>query len=381
MATVLSAKVYAMNKTVSKNLGLVLAGLGVWVLALVSCDKFPSKSEKGSLSWRFNGMPASRAAPVDIPDTDDFILEVMDVNGKVLYKGKYGASPESIDVEPGNYSIRVRSRDFSSPEFSAPQFGDEQVVSVVSGASTKAKLSCSQLNSGLRLVFSEAFPSDYPGGKVKLSSPDGTLDYAYSEKRIAYFRPGSVSATLSAQGTTTQLLTRNLEPCEILTIGLSGPSLSGGGSSGGNTELGATITVDTSRVWNSEDFTVGSEDDEAGGTKASAYGVSQAKRHVGEKGVWIVGYIVGGDLSSKEDGISFSRPFVSNTNIAIASRSNVSSKSSCMSVQLQKGKFRDALNLVDNPGLLGRKVYLKGSIVDSYFGLPGIQSISDFEVK
>ena len=52
-----------------------------------------------------------------------------------------------------------------------------------------------------------------------------------------------------------------------------------------------------------------------------------------------------------------------------------------MSVQLLKGDIRDALNLVDNPELLGRKVYMKGDIVESYYGIPGIKNITDFVIQ
>ena len=49
-----------------------------------------------------------------------------------------------------------------------------------------------------------------------------------------------------------------------------------------------------------------------------------------------------------------------------------------MSVQLSAGELRDALNLVDNPGNLRRKVYLRGDIVDAYYGLPGIKNLSEY---
>ncbi|MGN1214631.1 MAG: DUF6359 domain-containing protein [Candidatus Cryptobacteroides sp.] len=49
-----------------------------------------------------------------------------------------------------------------------------------------------------------------------------------------------------------------------------------------------------------------------------------------------------------------------------------------MSVKLVSGDIRNALNLVDNPTLLGRKVYLKGDLVSAYYGIPGIQNITEF---
>jgi hypothetical protein len=50
-------------------------------------------------------------------------------------------------------------------------------------------------------------------------------------------------------------------------------------------------------------------------------------------------------------------------------------------VQLQQGDIRDALNLVDNPELLGRQVFLKGNIVPSYYGLPGLQGLSEYALS
>lgn len=102
-------------------------------------------------------------------------------------------------------------------------------------------------------------------------------------------------------------------------------------------------------------------------------------RHTGEEDVWVYGYIVGGDLSSS--GASFTPPFKSRTNIIIAARSSTADKSSCMSVQLQKGDIRDALNLVDNPDILGDQIFLKGNIVEAYYGIPGIQGITEYEFK
>ena len=41
-------------------------------------------------------------------------------------------------------------------------------------------------------------------------------------------------------------------------------------------------------------------------------------------------------------------------------------------------KIRDALNRVDHEDTLGKKVFLKGDIVPSYYGIVGIQSISEY---
>lgn len=142
---------------------------------------------------------------------------------------------------------------------------------------------------------------------------------------------------------------------------------------------GFSISVDTARVWYEDSYTIGSGSGAApGSTMETAFSVSQAKENIDAKDVWVCGYIVGGDMTSSKTGISFEPPFTSATNIAIASRSSVSDKSSCLSVKLVSGEIRNALNLVDNPSLLGRKVYLKGDLVSAYYGIPGIQNISEY---
>ena len=203
--------------------------------------------------------------------------------------------------------------------------------------------------------------------------PRAALDLKKIEETEAV--PGSVSVILK-EGTSSQtLVTRNLEAREILSLGITCPSSAGTSADGGSS---ISIRVDTLRTWTEEEYTIGSGQGDPGVSSSEAYSVSQAKEHAGEKGVWVCGYIVGGDLSSSKNGIKFEPPFESMTCIAIASRSSVSEKSSCMSVQLVKGDFREALNLVEHPELIGRKVYLKGDIEASYYGIPGLKNLTGY---
>ena len=117
----------------------------------------------------------------------------------------------------------------------------------------------------------------------------------------------------------------------------------------------------------------------AGISAGEAMTVAQARSSAGANGVWVSGYIVGGDLSSSS--ASFVAPFDSRTNIVIGPKSTTSNRSSCLSVQLPAGELREALNLVDNPSNYGRKVLLKGNLVEAYYGMPGIKNITDFELR
>ena len=122
----------------------------------------------------------------------------------------------------------------------------------------------------------------------------------------------------------------------------------------------------------------GDGDDEAE-EMASAYSVEEAKAHIGESDVWVKGYIVGGDLTSSK--VNFHPPFKARTCLAIAADSTCVQRDSCLSVQLPSGAIRDSLNLADRPGVLGKEVRLKGKLVSSYYGIPGLQNVSRFHLE
>lgn len=344
-------------------------------LVFHSCDLMGGiPSSKGQLRIAFaHGQEILTRSGLEIPDTSEFLLTVKDSKGSVVYDGTYGASPESLSLKPGSYTVSVVSEEFNKPAFSLPQFGDEQCVLVSAGDIVNLKLVCRQLNSGIRLRIDSGFLEKYPDGALLLKSNFGRLMYGYSEKRIAYFNPGNVSLVLANEGKDQVLLTKTLEAQEVLDLKVS---VSGsGGTSSESGSHGMSILVDTSRVWLSDEYVIG----DGLSSDGNVLSVSDARSMVGEEDVYVCGYIVGGDLTSSS--ASFEKPFSSRTNILIGPRSSTSDKASCMSVQLSSGVIRDDLNLVDNPGLLGRKVCLRGDIVEAYYGIPGIKNISEYELQ
>ena len=358
------------------------------VAALGACDDFGLRSGgQGELRWIIGDSGSGTRAAAEIPDTNDFILKVSDAGGKILYEGAYGDSPESLLVDAGSYTVAVHSIEFTAPGFSRPVYGDEQVVVVKAGATVTVRLDCVLENAGVRLQVAPDFLTSYPDGVLFLKSGDTRLMYGYSEKRIAYFKPGPISLVLNNRGADEILLTRTLDARTILTLSISAPH---GGAAAAST---ITVAVDTAKVWNHESYVIGGGGsgsgsgsggsgggDDPGSELDNAYSVSQASDHVGEDGVWVFGYIVGGDLSTAGTTVKTSK-LTKPTHLAIAARSSVTAKASCVAVELPKGAVRDALNLVDHPDLVGTRVYLKGSIVASYFGTTGLKSVSDYVLK
>ena len=344
------------------------------VFLLASCDDFSpegSSARPGQLRWALERAVLVTKAAEELPDTNDFILTVRDADGGTLYRGPYGDSPQVLDVPEGYYTVGIVSENFSSPAFSKPQYGDEQVVRVPAGQRVTVKLRCTLQNAGIRLRTGQDFLEAYPDGILYVKQADTKLKYLYRETRIAYVKPGDVSVLLyreSGEDYET-LFTRNIDAREILTVRISAPKGSGNGKSS------ITVQTDTSRSWVSENFTIG----QGGGQGSGTLSVGEAASHIGEKGVWVAGYIVGGDLTSagktvKTEGIT------KNTHLALADRSSITDKASCLAVELPAGKVRQALNLVDHPELIGKRVKVKGDLVDKYFGTVGLKSTASYEM-
>lgn len=346
-----------------------------------SCTKESGQGGQGQIVIQFSehDYTLTKASASDIPDTSEFILEVTDSKGKSIYSGKYGDSPASILVNAGTYNVSVRSGEFKAPKFSAPLFGDDQCVVVPSGGVEVVSLTCAQVNSGIKLKIASNFLTSYPDGVLYVKSDDGRLLYGYSEKRIAYFNPGNVSVVMDNAGSQSTLFTRALKGREVLSVGISAPN-----PPSSSTKKGAIkIEVDTTRTWLTEHYTIGSGSGSggnsgSGNSMSNAYDITTAKKHIGESKVWVYGYIVGAFKSSTS--LVTSAPFDVYTNLAISGRTSVSGKDACLSVELKKSDIREDLNLMDHPSYLGKKVYLRGDIVEAYFGIPGLKNVTEYEM-
>ena len=336
-------------------------------MAAVSCQELTGSNNKGTLQVNLSTDFLIQTKGLShIPDPGAFNLTITDSKGKTIYDGSYSASPEHFEVAAGSYTVSVRSDEFDEPMFDTPQWGDTQVAKVSSGQAVNVFMNCTQLNSGIRLIPDATFRTAYPQATLYIQGADGALMYSYTEKRTAFFLPGVIAVILSDSGKSETICSRKLEAQEILTLGLSANLTT-------VTDGKIKVEVDTTRNWTSEYYTIGGES-----SSASAYNVTEARGHIGETGAWVEGYIVG--IATNTSKFSFSGPFSKNTNIVIGLRSTSTDPEYLLSVELPKGDIRDALNLMDNPELLGHHVRICGDIVSAYYGIPGVKSLKDFEI-
>lgn len=343
--------------------------------SISSCDPnfyMNQSCEPGFICVNFDPayIPKTSKASLDIPDTNDFILKVTDASGNIVYNGNFGGSSQKLEVGEGTYTVQVKSCEFSEPLFDVRQFGDEQTVCVSSGQTFRAVMKCRQMNCGINLVTDASFRTRFPSGVLYLCSTDGRLMYGYNEKRTAYFNPGTVALELSDESLKKTLLSRTMSAAQMLKITLNSAETS-------EEKSGISMQIDTTLTYLSESYTYGGTT--PGGDTSTALDVTTAKNYIGQEDVWIYGYIVGISTSSTKS--VFEAPFSLDTNILLSLRSTVSDRSECLSVELPRGDLRTAINLKDNPANLGKQVYLKGKLVASYYGLPGLKTATGWQWK
>lgn len=118
------------------------------------------------------------------------------------------------------------------------------------------------------------------------------------------------------------------------------------------------------------------------GEENNPYTVGQVQGGATGSDKWVSGYIVGwveGQVLA--DGAHFSTPATVQSNILLAASADVKDVKDCIPVQLPSGSdARTQLNLVTNPGNLGKAVSLKGSL-ERYFGTAGVKSVTEFKIE
>ena len=108
------------------------------------------------------------------------------------------------------------------------------------------------------------------------------------------------------------------------------------------------------------------------GTQEKPYSVADVKKlGNSEEIAWVEGYIVGTMHNNK-----LATDTVINSNFVLATTTE--DTVTLVPVALPSGDVRTALNLVDNPDNLGKKVAVKGKL-EAYFSMPGVKSVSEYE--
>lgn len=105
-------------------------------------------------------------------------------------------------------------------------------------------------------------------------------------------------------------------------------------------------------------------------------------KNAGTPGWWLKGYIIGyysGQNASSATLGAITNPDTQRTNLMLATSASETNVSNGFPVQLPTGAIREALNLYDNPDLIGKEVILCGTY-EKYFGIAGLKSLTEYSI-
>jgi hypothetical protein len=124
---------------------------------------------------------------------------------------------------------------------------------------------------------------------------------------------------------------------------------------------------------------------EGSGTADDPYNVAAGiSQQSNEPTVWVQGFIVGAvktgvSAVNNNDEVNWGAPFDLATNVVIADDANCNEITQCIIVNLPAGKpLRTQVNLVDNPGNLGKRLAVYGKL-RTYFGQAGLRDSAGTE--
>ena len=309
-------------------------------------------------------------------DSNLYRLTISTAGGVTVYDSTYAGRPDVFYVKAGTYKIRVTSRDFKEPDL-YPLFGQEQSVKAKKDSTLCVEIVSRQLTGGIRFSFTHGFTSWFKGTGIYLKRDTVSVKYGYGTRHYLYFYPGEITVIYKNKDgypsytppdkpgyADTVLFKRKLKANELVTIALDYDLTK-------VSRDGFTFSSDTFRIRKDEYFNLG------GIAPYGCNSVWYAQTHVGDT-INLFGYIVGGDVSSTT--FKKEKPFTSKTNIVIGAQEWQALREKTIGVELPNGDIRKKLNLVDHPENLKKPIAITGVVVDSYFGYPGLKSVTAYQL-
>lgn len=143
----------------------------------------------------------------------------------------------------------------------------------------------------------------------------------------------------------------------------------------------ATISSSSIESWNEvaeEDVAITPGEDPgsitATGEFDNPFTVTEAPIFLGQKDMWVKGFVVGYYTSTSYTSfVNNATDVTSTSNIALALTPTETDPKKTFPVQLPAGAIRDVVNLQDNPQNLGKEILLRGDI-SNYYGLVGLKN-------
>lgn len=138
----------------------------------------------------------SRASSVDIPEVNDFELNLTDVeDGSVLSLGKFGDFVP-VTTSVGEFILSASYGNSKSEGFDALSFYGSTEVSIKDAQRTDASVVCKLDKAMVSISYTESFKDYFSDYSASVVSSNNTISFTKTETRPAYFIPGDLNVKL-----------------------------------------------------------------------------------------------------------------------------------------------------------------------------------------
>lgn len=138
----------------------------------------------------------SRASSVDIPEVNDFELNLTDVeDGSVLPLGKFGDFVP-VTTSVGEFILSASYGNSKSEGFDALSFYGSTEVSIKDAQRTDASVVCKLDKAMVSISYTESFKDYFSDYSASVVSSNNTISFSKTETRPAYFIPGDLNVKL-----------------------------------------------------------------------------------------------------------------------------------------------------------------------------------------
>lgn len=138
-----------------------------------------------------------------VPDVNDFSFSIF--KGETL-RGQWATladflSDDELTLRSGNnYLAKAAYGDVNSEGFELPYYEGNQPFTITKGKTTDVEVTCYLANAKLAIVYTDAFKDYFATYTSEVSTSLGnTIEYASSEERYAYFKPGNLVVRVKAR--------------------------------------------------------------------------------------------------------------------------------------------------------------------------------------
>ncbi len=177
---------------------LVLTSVGL--LSLVSaCDQQTEFAGKGRLGFDLSAsrtlanMSGDGEVEQELPSIEDFSLSILQ-DGELLETwDSFGEVPNEVTFPAGAYKAKAWYGNIEKEGFEKPSFEGEKEFLIVDDELTQVAITAALSNTKASVTYSDAFKSYFKTYKARIaSSLNNEVEFASTEQRAAYFKPGSL---------------------------------------------------------------------------------------------------------------------------------------------------------------------------------------------